>query len=211
MSLNNLKILVADDHPLLVQGLSSVISRIHFVAEIIEAKDGIEAYEKIVKEEPDVAVLDIDMPGMSGVEVARKLKGKAPCTKIVIITLHKEKSLFMQAREIGVSGYLLKEFSLGEIERCIYEVGRGNTYISPAIKDLLETDDMIDLSIFTKTERNILLLIAKGKSTKEIAGMLFVSPKTIENHRSNIVKKLNLEPGKNSLLKWVYKYSRFFC
>lgn len=208
MNTEKLKILIADDHPILIQGLAAIISRIQYVDVILEAENGQKALEIIREQKPHIAVLDIDMPGLTGIEVAQATKDLRSETKIVFITLHKERSLFNEARKMGVSGYLLKEFSIGEIERCIYEVSRGNEFISAALKDVLISDVKVNMEIFTKTERNILLLIAKEKTTIEIADMLFVSPKTIETHRRNIVKKLNLKPEKNSLIKWVYKYHK---
>lgn len=199
-------ILIADDHPLLLQGLKSMLLELPMIDRVFVAKDGQEALEKIEMENPDLAILDIDMPLLTGLEVVQKINPKNSTTKIIFLTLHKEKTLYDEAQKLGVLGYVLKEFSLDELEKCIEIVMDGEKFVSPALKDLLEIDKKMDLSIFTKTEINIIRLISKEKTTPQIAEMLFVSPKTIENHRGNIIKKLELQPAKNSLLKWVLQH-----
>ena len=144
------------------------------------------------------------MPLLDGIEVTKKIKENGISTKIVILTLHKEKSLFNEINKLGIDGYVLKEFSVNQISHCIKTILKGDKYFSKQINGFIE-DSKLDLSIFTKTERIILKLIAKEKTSKEIAELLFVSPKTIDTHRYNICKKLHLKPEKNSLLKWVFK------
>lgn len=197
-------IIVADDHPLLLEGIISVISKDFPDFKISSANNGAEVLDLIHKEQPDIAILDIEMPLLNGIEVVKKLKEENISTKIIILTLHKERSLFNEIKNLGVKGYVLKEFSIDQITNCIKKVIAGDTYFSSPLEDVLQ-ESLLELSMLTKSELHIIQLIAEGKTSNEIAEMLFLSVKTIESHRSNICKKLNLKPIKNSLLKWVYK------
>lgn len=197
-------IVVADDHPLLLEGVVSVIQKEIKNVITYKANNGIEALQLVNEKKPNITILDVEMPMLDGIEVTKKIKENAIPTKIVILTLHKEKSIFNEINALGVDGYVLKEFSVNQISHCIKTIQSGKKYFSKEITNFIE-DCNLDLTIFTKTERIILKLIAKEKTTKEIADLLFVSPKTIDSHRYNICKKLDLKPEKNSLLKWVYK------
>jgi len=146
------------------------------------------------------------MPFLTGIEVAKKIIESKIDTKIIFLTLHKERSLFNEINKMKIDGYILKEFSIVEISQCIKTVLQGKKYFSKEIENFIE-EPLIDFSIFTKSEINVLKLIAQEKTSKEIAGMLFVSIKTVDSHRYNICKKLNLKPEKNSLLKWVFQNS----
>ncbi len=210
MSLAKIDILIADDHPLSLAGLKTMVQELDFIDQIYEANDGRMALEKILKHVPQIVILDIEMPYHSGIEVAKEIIKKNLPTKIIFLTLHKEKTLFDEVIKLGIAGYLLKEFSLAETKACISTVNNGGTFISPVLEGLLEANEGLDMSIFTKSEINILRLIAKNKTSPEIADMLFVSAKTIENHRANIARKLELQPEKNSLLKWVMKHQQAF-
>ena len=200
-------IITADDHPLLLKGLNDFLLEKKYNV-IGYGNNGREAYNLITKESPDIAILDIQMPFMSGLEIAKKCKSNGIATKIVLITLHKEKELYQKAQDLNIFGYNLKEFALEEIEICIKTVTKGIQYFSPKIKELLG-DNLLDntaLSILTPSERKILKLIAKDKTNKEIASLLFISYRTVEKHRSNIITKLNLEPKTNSLLIWAKEH-----
>ncbi len=200
-------IITADDHPLLLKGLNDFLLEKKYNV-IGYGNNGREAYNLITKESPDIAILDIQMPFMSGLEIAKKCKSNGIATKIVLITLHKEKELYQKAQDLNIFGYILKEFALEEIEICIKTVTKGIQYFSPKIKELLG-DNLLDntaLSILTPSERKILKLIAKDKTNKEIASLLFISYRTVEKHRSNIITKLNLEPKTNSLLIWAKEH-----
>lgn len=209
MSQENLKIVVADDHPLLLAGVVSVLQKEIKDVIIHEATNGAEALQKVIEVEPDITILDIEMPFLNGVEVAQKIIAAHLHTKIIFLTLHKERSLFNEIKDMGIDGYILKEFSTDEITQCINAVLKGDKYYSKKIEGFIEKSG-VDLSIFTKTEINIIKLIGQEKTTKEIAEMLFVSPNTIDSHRYNICKKLELKPEKNSLLKWVLQNANHF-
>lgn len=204
-------IIIADDHPLLLKGLYDFLLEKKYNI-IDKASDGISAYNLILKHNPDIAILDIEMPKLTGIEIAKKCKANHISTKIILITLHREKDLFYQAQELNIFGYILKDFAIEEIQTCLDSVSNGIPYFSPKIKSLLtkksESNNL--LSNLTPSEVKILKLIAKDKTNKEIAEMLFISVRTVEKHRSNIIIKLSLSPKTNSLLIWAKENLNFF-
>ncbi len=201
--MKNQTIITADDHPLLLKGLNDFLLEKKY--NIIDSGiNGKEAYNLIVKLKPDIAILDIQMPYMTGLEVAKECKKNKIPTKIILITFHEEKVLFQKASELNIFGYILKEFAIEEIETCIQSVAEGVPYFSPRIKELLGINPYKDsyLDNLTPSEKKILKLIAKDKTNKDIASLLFISHRTVEKHRSNIIQKLKLEHKTNSLLIW---------
>jgi DNA-binding NarL/FixJ family response regulator len=196
---------VADDHPIFRKGLIEILREIEDLEIVAEVADGLDAYKNIISKRPDIAILDIEMPGLSGLDVCSKVLKEKSDTKFILLTMHREKDFFLNAMNIGVMGYLLKDNAITELILCVEKVLKGEKFISPGIEKLLveqnKVNEIPELQLLTATEKIILKLIAESKTTPEIAGLLFVSPNTIDNHRSNIVKKLGLE-GKNSLLKF---------
>lgn len=207
MSETKPSIIIADDHPLLLKGLSDFLVEKGYNL-LGSGKDGREAYNLITQKKPDIAILDIQMPFMSGLEIAQQCKGAGIETKIVLITLHKEKDLYQKAQELNIFGYILKEFALEEIENCIKTVKNGMPFFSEKIKELIGVVLVEDseLASLTPSEKKILKLIAQDKTNKEIASQLFISYRTVEKHRSNIITKLNIEPKTNSLLIWAKEH-----
>ncbi len=200
---DKIKLLLADDHPILLNGLADYVQNIDNCAVMAQVSNGMQALNTIIEQEIDIAILDIDMPYFSGLEVVKKVKSIGKETKMVILTLHKEKDLFEEAKNLGCHGYLLKEFALDEIKECIQTVQEGDFYFSNKLNDVLETKETIpEYDSFTPTEKKVLQLVSQAKTSSEISELLFISKKTVENHRSNICKKLKLEGGHNSLLKW---------
>lgn len=199
----NPSIVTADDHPLFLKGLNDFLKEKKYNI-IASASDGNSAYNLIVKHHPSIAILDIQMPVLSGLEIAKKCKLNNIKTKIIILTLHKERDLYTEAKNLNVFGYVLKEFALEEIENCLRSVSLNKEYVSPIIKDYLNiyTAGKNILKDLTPSEFKILKLIAKGKTNREIAKMLFISYRTVEKHRSNIITKLELDHKTNSLLIW---------
>lgn len=207
---DNVKILIADDHPLMLQGLKMVLNEEEWCSDCDQAKDGEEAYKKIISNNYDVAVLDVEMPKMSGLEIARKISDEKNETKVIFLTMYKDEDLFDEAMDSGAQGFVLKENAVDDIINCISEVLEGKYYISPLIsgylvKHLNKKNNLEKLvpsiSDLTVSERRILKLISQNKTSKEIAEILSISSKTVENHRNNISKKLNLQ-GSHSLLKF---------
>ncbi|MBL8006479.1 MAG: response regulator transcription factor [Ignavibacteria bacterium] len=207
---DKIKIIMADDHPVFRSGLRQVIEYDKNIMIIGEAGNGQKALEIINELKPDIALLDIDMPKMTGLEVLRELKDKKNKPGIIFLTVYADEDIFDEAMELGISGYVLKDSAVNEVVECIYKVKDGNYYISPSVSNLLFSqkerqkkfrNSESPLSSLTKTEKAILKMIAEGKTTKEISVLTGSSFKTIENHRANISSKLNLR-GANSLVSF---------
>lgn len=208
-------IVIADDHPLIRQGLIMLLKdrMPHF--SIYQASDGIEAIAKCKDLAPTVAVLDISMPKKNGLEVLTELKDLELGTSVIMLTMHHEDSFFEKSLELGAKGYLLKEDANQMIIQCIETVLEGKEFISPKLNDLskrwrqkLQENSKISQSLasLSNSELNVLKLIALEKPTKEIAEMMFVTPKSVDNYRSRICKKLDLDGKNNSLLIWVLQH-----
>lgn len=205
-----IKILIADDHPVLRQGLKLILEKDEEFEISAEAENGIEALKILERDKINIATLDIEMPGLSGFEVARKVKERNLPVKIVFLTMHKDEQIFNESMELGVMGYVLKENAVEDIVDCIKQVASGHYYLSPAISDLLiKRNDRLRNTInripsindLTKTERLVLKFISENNTSKEIADKMNISTKTVENHRANISKKLKLH-GTHSLIKF---------
>lgn len=204
-----MKILVADDHPLTLMGTKGFIESLGYDVEDV-CSNGIIAYNLIVSHRPSIAVLDINMPGLDGLEVLEKAFTQKLKTKIILLTMHKEMSIFNKANQYGLSGYILKEHAQEELEICLKEVKKGNQYVSPNLSNGLminkNDDNSSELLKLTFAEKKIVELIAQHKTSKQIAELLFISEKTVEGHRTNIIQKLGLPKEKNTLLVWASRY-----
>ncbi|HCD53790.1 MAG TPA: DNA-binding response regulator [Balneolaceae bacterium] len=209
MAKSKTRIVIADDHALIRKGLRQVLeSQPDF--EIMEAENGAEAIELIREELPDIAILDIEMPEMTGYEVAAKVENESIQVDLIFLTMFKDESIFNRAMDIGVKGYVLKENTVSEIINCIKTVSKGKYYLSPAISDFLirrnnrlanPAADSRGIDQLTPAETNILKLLAMMKTNQEIATELSISIKTVQNHRNNICNKLDLS-GTHALLKF---------
>lgn len=203
------RILIADDHPIFLKGLKEVIEEGGEFEVVCSASNGADALEGIITHQPDVAVLDIDMPKMNGLQVAAEGILAKPDLAVIMLTMHQAKDALLKALEIGVLGYVLKENTVLDIVHAIREVMRGQSYISPEMSGFLLKQDAADrknipahiAELLTPAEQKIIAMVGAYKSTREIAEELFISEKTVSNHRMNIVKKLNLT-GKNGLLRF---------
>jgi len=198
-------IVIADDHPLMLRGLSDFITSKGYNI-IGSAQDGRTAYNLIVKLKPDIAILDISMPYLTGIEVAAECSKNELNTKVILITFDNHEELYDKAKEYNVYGYILKEFAVEEIENCIEHVKKGEPYFSEEIASYLNakisyTNDSI-FELLTKTEIKVVQLLSESKSSLQIAKTLNSSVRTVEKHRSNIVKKLKLEKSHNALMVW---------
>lgn len=204
MNKNDISIVVADDHPMLLKGFSDELESNDYQV-IGKAKNGSHALGLIVDKNPTIAFLDIDMPNLSGFEVINIAKLKGVKSKFVIFSFHRETDYIFQAKSLQIDGYLLKEDSFVEVERCIQSVLDNKQYYSPSFdvkKIQLANDEMANLNLLTASEKMILRLVAERTSTQDIAATLGVSTRTIEKHRSNIISKLSLNRGTNSLTNW---------
>lgn len=206
----NIKILIADDHPLMRKGIRAALEDEPDIEQITEADNGEIAYDRLKKESFDIAFVDIEMPKLGGIGLAQKVIAEKIKTKIIFLTMHKDEDIFDQAMNAGANGYLLKENAAEDVVQCINAVRNGEYFISPAISGYLVRRSQKEKASYTAipyvdqlttAERNILKLIAEEKTSQQIADELFISPKTVENHRNNISKKLHLS-GTHSLLKF---------
>ena len=206
----SISIVLADDHPLLLNGTKQFLKTLRFNV-LATALDGNDAYNQIIKHEPDIAILDFDMPKYNGIEIAKLCLKKEIEIKIIILTLYKQEAII---REIGnsICGYILKNDAMEELEICVQEIAKGNTYISKNLNENIHlgnpTNSVENLTI---TEMKILKYLAKDQSSSQIAETLFISKRTVEKHRSNIIKKLGIPSSQNALLLWVQKNPQLFC
>jgi DNA-binding NarL/FixJ family response regulator len=208
-----IRLLLADDHPIVRKGLLSTVEPEAGIKVVAEAQNGEEALRLIRELKPDVAVLDIDMPKLDGLGVAREVSKLALGTRIIFLTLHKDVDLFKAAMQAGASGYLLKDSAMQELVAGVKAVSAGQQFVSAALVSLFveaphkpaasPQDDL--LHSLTPTEGRILKLIANGRSSKEIGEDLSIHYRTVENHRTNICKKLGIE-GANALLRFALQY-----
>ncbi|MCB4799829.1 response regulator transcription factor [Neotamlana laminarinivorans] len=197
-------IVIADDHPLMLRGLTEFLNSKGFNI-IGSATDGKSAYNLIIKEKPDIAVLDISMPFMTGLEIAENCKKNDLETKIILITFDKEEELYDKAKSFNVYGYILKEFAIEEIEACINSVINNVPYFSEEIASYLQNnhkEQPKEIKNLTKTELKIVKLIALNNTSQDIACELSISVRTVDKHRSNIVAKLGLDNKPTSLSIW---------
>jgi len=200
----NHSIVIADDHPLMLRGLSDFLTSKGFNI-VGSAQDGNAAYNLIVKLKPELAILDIRMPHKTGLEVAEACKKNNLNTKVILLTFDKEEEVYDKAIEVGVYGYILKEFAIEEIEICIEHVVNNKSYFSEEIADYLNANleqKPKGLELLSKSELKIVKLIAENKTSHDVAKELTISVRTVEKHRSNIVAKLELGNKPASLSIW---------
>ena len=209
---SKIKVLVADDHPIFRKGLADVLRADAGLEVVGEVADGASALRLIQESKPAVAVLDIEMPQLGGLEVAAEVQQRRLPVELIFITAYKDPETFDAAMSLGVKGYVLKESAVTDILAGINAVARGERYISPSLSGLLfqraraASDLRVKnpgLEALTPSERHILKRVSLDRTTKEIAGDLGVSHRTVENHRANIARKLGLS-GSHSLLKFAY-------
>lgn len=192
------RIVLADDHALVRQGIRSLLTSIADFEVVGEAADGREALRLIRALEPDVALLDISMPELNGLDAAARALREQPRLKVIVLSMHGAEPYVIEALRAGVTGYLLKHADLSELERAIRAVARGERYLAPAvsgrvIEHLLRSEPGEQPArgdALSPRQREVLQLIAEGKSTREIAERLSLSPKTVETHRAQLMQRL---------------------
>ncbi|MFT5750777.1 MAG: two-component system nitrate/nitrite response regulator NarL [Flavobacteriales bacterium] len=201
-------LLVADDHPMLLKGLVSALEDAGYNV-LSGAANGAEALGIIIEENPTIALLDIEMPILTGFEVIRKCQEMKLSTRFILLTSHKEKGFVLKAKKLNISGYLLKDEPFSEIEKCINEVCNGGTYFSTTFDKVFEseiTPQLDKIKFLSPSERTIVRLIAQENSSKEIADLLSISLRTVQKHRANVIAKLDLEAGVDSLTIWTREH-----
>jgi DNA-binding NarL/FixJ family response regulator len=189
------RIILADDHLIVRQGLKSILEKESNTV-VGEAGDGREAVRLAQELSPDIAVLDLSMPLLNGLDAAREIGKVSPQTRVILLTMHTEDPYVMEALRAGIRGYLLKTQAAQDLVQAIYEVSRGSMYLSPgisrAVVDAYLAKTELPPDPLTPREREVLQLIAEGKTTKEAAAVLGVSVKTAESHRTRIMEKLEI-------------------
>jgi DNA-binding NarL/FixJ family response regulator len=201
-----MRVLLADDHTLVRAGIRALLESLPDVEIVAEAGDGQLAMAQIREKRPQLALVDIAMPGLNGLEIAARAAREVPATKVVILSMHGTPAHVAQALRAGVSGYVLKDAAADELPVLLRAMARGETYLSPGIsKQVVDgylgragasgadgTSDGAVLEVLTPRQREILQLVAEGKSTKEVAQVLALSVKTVETHRAQIMERLGI-------------------
>jgi DNA-binding NarL/FixJ family response regulator len=196
-----IKIVIAEDHQLFREGLKSMLATREDLEVIDEAQDGIEALRCVKRQPPDLLLLDLSMPRLSGISVMKDVKRQFPDVRILALTIHESDEYVLEAFNAGADGYCIKDASRGELMLAIDSVLDGKTYVSPGIADNVmegylegrkKLKSKSDWDTITQREREVLKLLAEGYLNKEIAGLLHISVKTVEKHRANIMSKLDL-------------------
>ncbi len=199
--MRQIRILLADDHVVMRRGLRLLLEGQDGFSVVGEASDGRQAVEQAEAVKPDVVVLDIAMPNLGGIEAAERIAAASPQTRIVILSMHSDEGYVLRALKAGVKGYLLKDSAEGDLVEAIKAVHQGKAFFSPDISRMMVEDYMREIrnrrvedsyELLTSREREILQLLAEGKSNKDIAGALNLSLYTVETHRRNLQDKLNL-------------------
>lgn len=207
-------IVLADDHKVVRQGLRAVLEAGPDLRVVGEAGNGLDVLRLVERLRPDVLVLDVMMPGLNGLEVARQLKKRSPKTLVVILSIHKDESYVIEALKNGAAGYVLKDSSAAELVKAVQEAAAGRRYLSPPLSDSAieayiqratsaptEIDRYDSLS---SREREVLQLVAEGYTNAEIGKRLFISPRTVEIHRANMMHKLRLR-NQTDLVRYALK------
>lgn len=204
-----IRILIADDHPIVRQGLRQTIAGADDIEVVAEAGDGAEALAAVRAIRPRIIVLDIGLPTLDGLQVARAVRDEEIDAKIIFLTVHREESFMQKALGLGAAGYVLKDSAVTDIVAAIRAVIAGLPYISPAMTAHLLKERAAPgaegLDALTPAERRVLRLISQYKTTKEIAEALFISPRTVESHRASITQKLGLR-GSHSLMRYALQH-----
>lgn len=194
-----IRILVADDHTIVREGIVSLLEEDEDCSVVAEAADGLEAVEKAVKSRPDIAILDLTMPRLSGLEAVRRIRKELPDTRILVLTVHEEEEYIIPLVRAGASGYLIKDTASKELIAAVHALRNGQGYFGPQAARVLadqyrnpgETPEDPYGSL-TPREREVFHLVSEGKTTKEIARTLEISVKTAENHRARVIDKLRV-------------------
>ncbi len=199
--MNAIRVILAEDHTIVRKGLRSLLEGEEDIEVIGEAGDGKEAITLVEQKKPDIVVMDIGMPELNGLEATRRIRKKFPETKVLILTMHTNEEYVFEILRAGASGYIIKKAAPTELVSALRAVKRGESFLSPAISKKV-IDEYLQrageakrrgaFELLTDREREVLQLIAEGNSTRGIAGRLFISTKTVETHRSNLMEKLDL-------------------
>ena len=214
--MSDTRILIADDHPIFIDGIISLIDGIDGFTVVSTAVNGQDAINKIEESQPDIILMDINMPGMDGVEATRRIKSDYPDVKVIMLTMYDEIRLIKDVLEIGARGYILKNIGRNDLIKALETVSNGQPFLDPAVQEKMiislsgQEEEEVDepnaelVNSITQREMEILQLIALGLTSSEIAKKLFISKNTVETHRKNLLGKLNVK-NTAALLKFAYQ------
>jgi len=197
----SIRIMIADDHPLVRSGLRALLERDGEFQVVAEAANGYEAIDLALLHKPDVILLDVGMPRLTGPDAAQAISQRLPAARIIMLSMHSDEAYVLRALKAGARGYLLKASPEADVLAAIRAVAAGNAYFSPGIRQLLREEYVVETrrrgivdsyDLLSQREKEILQLLASGKSNREIANLLFISIATVETHRNNVFQKLNL-------------------
>lgn len=197
-TIKKIKVLLVDDHPVVRKGLHSCLANRENLKIVGEASNGLEAIQKVTELDPDVVLMDINMPGMDGLEVTETLRKEAPRTRVLVLSVHDTRDYVMRIVKAGARGYVLKDAPPDELVRGIEAVNNGEAYFSPSVARIAlnqyvsEADATDPHTKLSDREREVLVEIAEGKSNKEIAARLNIGVRTVETHRERIMRKLDI-------------------
>jgi DNA-binding NarL/FixJ family response regulator len=206
---SRLRILLADDHTVVRQGLRRVLEDRPEWEVVAEAGDGREAVRQAEQHKPDIAILDVAMPLLNGIETTRQITRRVPNTRVLVLSMHADEAYVTQMLQAGATGYLLKDSADVDLIQAVSEVAKGKSFFSPAIARVMLDDYVRQLAdkgvtdryqSLSEREREIFQLIAEGKTNKEIASLLSISPSTVETHRAHIMEKLDLHSAAEIVL-----------
>jgi DNA-binding NarL/FixJ family response regulator len=212
--MSKLRILLADDHTLMRQGLRRIVEEQEDWEVVAEASNGRDATRLALELKPDIAVVDIAMPQMNGIEAIRQITRRAPAVRVLVLSMYPDEAYIVQALQAGARGYLLKDSADTELVRAVRAIVDGKSFFSPAVSKVLLDDYVRYLTergitdrydSLSEREREIFQLVAEGRSNKEIAQLLYVSPSTVETHRAHIMEKLDLHSAAEIVLYAVRK------
>jgi DNA-binding NarL/FixJ family response regulator len=202
MQCEKISVMIADDHVLMREGLKQLLELEEDIDVIIQAGDGNDAVDKALEYNPDVILLDINMPKMNGIDVLRRLKDLGVKSNVIMLTIHEDKEYLFETMKIGADGYVLKDSDADSLIKAIRDVNHGKSYIQPSIASMLVEDlgqndveinkELAKIRLLTKREYEVLTLIAEGLNNKDIAEKLYISEKTVKNHVSSIFKKIEV-------------------
>ncbi|MDD5457817.1 MAG: response regulator transcription factor [Phycisphaerae bacterium] len=196
-----IRIVLADDHVILRHGLTKAIQQEEGMEVIAQAENGQAAVDLARELNPDIIIMDIGMPDLNGIEATRQIKHQSPNVKVIALSMHSNKKFIIEMFKAGASGYLLKDCEFEELAEALKVVYSGKTYLSPSITDVVVENYVLSseegmetaFTVLSEREREVLQLLAEGKTTKQVARFLHISPKTVEGHRSRVMKKLNMD------------------
>lgn len=209
-----IRVLIADDHPLLRQGLRQVLELSGDVAVVGEAVNGRQCLELARQVRPDVVLMDVNMPEMNGLEVARAIKGEMPGVAVVILTVHDAEDYLVEAVQAGVEGYVLKDAESSAVLEAVRSCSRGQSYLQPQLAGRLmtgmrrrekERTDERPLDVLTEREFDVLKLLAEGTSNRDIGERLYISEKTVKNHTNSIFRKMGVSDRTQAVLEAIRK------